>query len=81
MTLEKNTDTKHVIDSDKETLAEEHPQEELLRWHHRLVQLPLGDIILLSLFGITPKRLANVNPPKCKGFVYGSKTKRTWCTK
>ena len=44
MTPEKITETKLIIDSDQEILAEEHPQAELLRWHHVLGHLTFSNI-------------------------------------
>ena len=81
MTPEKPPELKHVIDSNQELLAVEHSQSELLISHHRLGHLPFSKIKILSLLGITPERLANTKPPKCKGCIYRAITKRLWCIK
>ena len=81
MTPEKPPDTKHVIESNQELLTSEHPQVELLRWHHSLGHLAFIKIRILSLLGIISKRLANTKPPKYEGCIYGTKTNSPLHTK
>ena len=74
-------DLKHIIESNQKLLATEHPQIELLRWHHRMENLPFSNINILALLGITPKRLANVKPHKCELCIYRAINKIPWRTK
>ena len=78
---EKPPETKHGIKSDQEILAAEQTQLELLILCHSMVHLAFIKIKILDLLGIIPKRLANTNPPKCEGHIYGAMSKRPWRTK
>ena len=56
-------------------------QSELMTWHHRLGHCSFRILRALAVFGIIPKKLSTIRPPKCATCLYGSMTKRPWRTK
>ena len=67
----------HVIPDDPEPKSME-PQDELLRLHYRLGDLPIDRIKQLADKGQLPKRLLTCHTPFCAACQYGKMTKRPW---
>ena len=53
-------------------------QRELLSWHNRLGHLPFSDLQRLSSTGAIPRRLQNVEHPKCVACIFGKSHRRPW---
>ena len=53
------------------------PQDEFLRWHHRLGYLSYKKMILLCTLRILPRRLLIVRPPMCAGCKAGAMTRKS----
>ena len=70
----------HVIESDEEDLSATTPYAELLRWHYRLGHMSFHKLKAMAKLGILPRRLANVENPKCASCYFGKMTKRPWRT-
>ena len=49
-----------------------------MRWHYRFGHTSFNKLKLISMLGITPRKLVNVKPPKCATSIYGSTTRRPW---
>ena len=81
MMTEKPTYTKHAIYSYQELMVVEHPQSELLIWHHRLGHLTVRKIKSLDLLWIISQRIANSKPSRCKGCICGCMNNIPWRTK
>ena len=80
--LSQDTTTQiHVIESDEEELSASTPYAELLRWHYRLGHMSFHKLKAMARLGILPRRLANVENPKCASCYFGKMTKRPWRTK
>ena len=75
-----NTDSVSVDQSGPNPIADD-PQAELLRWHYRLGHLSFNKLKVLCMLGILPRKLANVQPPKCASCIYGAMTRKPWRTK
>jgi hypothetical protein len=70
-----------IIDEDLEKLSCQDPQTELLRWHYRLGHLSFRRIKRMAELGILPRKLAEVNPPKCAGCLFGTMKNKPWRNK
>jgi hypothetical protein len=70
-----------IIDEDLEKLSWQDPQTEMLTWHYRLGHLSFRRIKRMAELGILPRKLAQVNPPKCDGCLFGAMTKKHWRNK
>ena len=56
-------------------------QKELLSWHNRLGHLPFSDLTSLATNGTIPKRLKDVEHPKCVACIFGKSHRRPWRAK
>ena len=71
----------NVIESDEEDLSATTPYAELLRWHYRLGHMSFHKLKAMAKLGILPRRLANVENPKCASCYFGKMTKKPWRNK
>jgi hypothetical protein len=72
-------DVNSELEEDKHVyLAAVDDQDELMRWHYRLIHLSVSKLKQLALNGKIHQRLAKVKPPACVGCLFGAMTKVPW---
>ena len=76
-----NTNQSYVIEREEEELSASTSYAELLRWHYRLGHMSFHKLKAIARLGIIPRRLANVENPKCASCYFGKMTKHPWRTK
>ena len=71
----------NIVETDEELLSATTSYAELLRWHYRLGHMSFHKLKAMAKIGILPRRLANVNIPKCASCYFGKMTRKPWRTK
>jgi GAG-pre-integrase domain len=57
------------------------PEDELLRWHHRLAHVSMVRLQRMAQNGYLPSRIAHCRIPLCQACVYGKLTRKPWHSK
>jgi hypothetical protein len=70
-----------ILDNESERLAAAIPHAELLRWYYRMGHTSFAKMNLMAAFGILPRMLSTVQPPKRAGCIFGAMAKNPWRTK
>ena len=68
----------HEEEDEHTMLAASNDQAELMHWHYCLGHLLFLRLKQLAINGEIPKKLAEVAPPKCAGYLFGAMTKIPW---
>jgi hypothetical protein len=75
-------DPSPVLNEDNEySVSAPDNQAELMRWHYCLGHALFTSLHQLARNGEIPTKLANVQPPRCAGCLFGAMTKVPWRTK
>jgi Reverse transcriptase (RNA-dependent DNA polymerase)/GAG-pre-integrase domain len=67
------------VERDEATTAS--PEDELLRWHHRMAHVSMSRLQKMALQGYLPTKLAKCRIPLCQACVFGKMTRRPWRSK
>jgi GAG-pre-integrase domain len=74
-------DNPELTHTEQQEATSSTPEDELLRWHHRLAHVSMAKLQRMAQHNILPSRLARCRIPLCQACVYGKLTRRPWRTK